>query len=131
MVHVYKMGLHFGLLSPMVKGLLNFCTLKKVRVCIKTKTNGNLFGLFFGVIEDLGFDHGLWNWNGWRELMSYNAREGQKLLHPKEILSRNVFEKWNQVLSPNFKLKGAMFGPKEGKKRRHVSFGLCGTRPLL
>jgi hypothetical protein len=115
----------------MVKGLLFPCTSKKVRICIKARTNGSLFGLFYGVIEDLGFDHGLWNWKGWRELMSYNAREGQKLLHPKEILSRNVSEKWNQVLSPNSKLKGEMFGPREGTKRRQVPFGLCGTRPLL
>jgi len=105
--------------------------LKKVRVCIKARTNGSLFGLFFGAIEDLGFDHGLWNWKGQRELMNYNAMEGQKLLNLREILSRNVFEKWNQVLSPYFKLKGEMFGPREGTKRRQVSFGLCGTKPLL
>jgi len=37
--------------------------------------------------------------------MSYNAREGKKLLNPNETLSKNVSEKWNQVLSPNFKLK--------------------------
>jgi hypothetical protein len=37
--------------------------------------------------------------------MNYNAREGKELLNPKETLSRNVSEKWNQVLSPNFKLK--------------------------
>jgi hypothetical protein len=102
----------------MVKGLLFSCISKKVRICIKAKTNGSLFGLFYGVIEDLGFDHGLWNWKGRRELMSYNAREGQKLLHPKEILSTNVSKKWNQVLSPNSKLKGEMFGPREGTKRR-------------
>jgi len=65
----------------------------------------------------IGFDHGLWNWKGWRELMNYNVREGQKLLHPKEILSRNVSKKWNQVFSPNLKLKGEMFGPREGTKR--------------
>jgi hypothetical protein len=67
----------------MVRGLLFSCTLKKVKVCIKLGTNGSLFGLFFGVIEDLSFDHGFWNWKGQRELMTYNVREGQKLFNPK------------------------------------------------
>jgi len=64
-----------------------------------------LFRLFFGAIEDLGFDPSLWNWKRQRELMSYNAREGRKLLNPRKPLSRNLSKKWNQVLSPNFELK--------------------------
>jgi hypothetical protein len=45
-----------------VRGLLFFGTLKRVRVCIKARTNDNLIKLFFGAIEDLGFDLSLWNW---------------------------------------------------------------------
>ncbi len=94
-VQIYKVGMHSGILQPMARGLLFFGTLKRVKICIKARTNGNLFRLFFGVIKDLGFDLGLWNWKGQRELMNYNAREGKKLLNPREILSKNVSEKWN------------------------------------
>ncbi len=93
--HVYEVGVHSRILQPMARGLLFFGTLKKVRICIKAKTNGNLFILFFSVSEDIGFDLGLWNCKGQRELMNYNAREGKKLLNPRETLSKNVREKWN------------------------------------
>ncbi len=93
-VHVYKVGVHSRILQPMARGLLFFGTLKRV-ICIKAITNDSFFKLFFGVRENLGFDLGLWNWKGQRELMSYNVREGKKLLNPKETLSKNVFKKWN------------------------------------
>jgi hypothetical protein len=89
----------------MARGLLFYGTLKRVKVCIKAGTNGNLFRLFFGAIEDFGFDYELWNWKGQRELMNYNAREGKKLLNSRETLSKNVSKKWNQIFSPDFKLK--------------------------
>jgi hypothetical protein len=63
-VHVYKVAVHSGLLQPMVRGSLFFGTLKRVRVCIKARTNDSLLKLFFGAIEDLGFDPSLWNWKG-------------------------------------------------------------------
>jgi hypothetical protein len=50
-----------------------------------------LFILFFGAIEGLGFDHGLWNWK--RELMNYNVREGKKLFNLRDFFSKNVFKK--------------------------------------
>lgn len=58
----------------------------------------------FGAIEDFGFDFGLWNWKGQKELMNYNAREGKKLFNSRD-LSRNVSKKWSQIFSPDFKLK--------------------------
>jgi hypothetical protein len=60
-VHVYKVGVHFKLFQSMVRGLLFFGTLETIRVCIKAKTNNNLFKLVFGVTKDLGFDLRLWN----------------------------------------------------------------------
>jgi len=45
----------------MARGLLFYGTLKRVKLCIQARTNGNLFRLFFGAIEDFGFDSGLWN----------------------------------------------------------------------
>jgi hypothetical protein len=42
-VHVYKVGVHYGLLQSMARGLLFFGTLKRVKVCIKPRTNDNLF----------------------------------------------------------------------------------------
>jgi hypothetical protein len=39
------------------------------------------------------------------ELMNYNAREGKKLFNSRETPSRNVSKKWNQIFSPDFKLK--------------------------
>jgi hypothetical protein len=45
----------------MVRGLLFYGTLKKVRIHIRIGTNGNLFRLFVGAIEDFSFDFGLWN----------------------------------------------------------------------
>jgi len=77
----------------MVRGLLFSSTLKKVKVCIKVGTNGGLFRLFFGAIEGLGFDPGLWNWKGNRELMNNNARKGKKLFNLRETFSRNVSKK--------------------------------------
>ncbi len=56
-------------------------------------TNGNLFILFFGAIEGLGFGLGLWNWKGKRELINYNVREGKKLFNLRETFSRNVSKK--------------------------------------
>jgi hypothetical protein len=64
-----------------------------VKICIKARTNGILFRLFFGTIEGLGFDRGLWNWKGKRELMNYNTREGKKLFNLRDFFSKNVFEK--------------------------------------
>jgi hypothetical protein len=63
--------------------------------------------------------------------MNYNVREGKELLNSKETLSRNVFEKWNQIFSPNFKLKWQDVWVKRRKKKKVGCFGLCGTRPLL
>jgi hypothetical protein len=77
----------------MARGLLFSGILKIVKVCIKVGTNGSLFRLIFNAIEGLGFDLGLWNWKGKRDLMNSNAREGKKLFTLREIFSRNVFEK--------------------------------------
>jgi len=49
--------------------------------------------------------------------MNYNAREGKKLLNSRETLSRNVSEKWNQIFSPNFKLKWQDVGVKKRSKK--------------
>jgi hypothetical protein len=87
----------------MARGLLFFGTLKRVRVCIKVGTNDSLFRLFFGAIEDLGFDSSLWNWKRQRELMSYNAREGRKLLNlrnlSQEICPKNGTKSFHQTSS--------------------------------
>jgi hypothetical protein len=57
-------------------------------------TNANLFRLFFGAIEGLGFDLGLWNWKGKKELINYNAKEGKpKGFNLKEFFSTNVSKK--------------------------------------
>jgi hypothetical protein len=57
--------------------------------------------------------------------MSYNAREGKKLLNPKETLSRNVSEKWNQILSPNFKLKWQdVWAKRRGEKEASFLWSL-------
>jgi hypothetical protein len=77
----------------MVRGLLFSSTLKKVKICMNIGTNGNLFILFFGAIEGLGFGLGLWNWKGKRELINYNVREGKKLFNLRETFSRNVSKK--------------------------------------
>jgi hypothetical protein len=45
-VHVYKVGVHFGLLQSMARGLLFFGILKRVKVCIKVGTNDSLFRIF-------------------------------------------------------------------------------------
>jgi hypothetical protein len=44
-------------------------------------------------IQGLGFDLGLWNCKGKRELINYNAREGKKLFSLREFFSRNVSKK--------------------------------------
>jgi hypothetical protein len=62
----------------------------------------------------------------------------------EEVRNRFQFAKGNPLKkcirelkpSPLTKLQAKMarckmFGPREGAKRRQVSFGLCGTRPLL
>ncbi len=45
-VHVYKVGMHSRLLQSMARGLLFFGILKMVKVCIKARTNDNLFIYF-------------------------------------------------------------------------------------
>ncbi len=105
-VHVYKVRVHSILLQPMARGLLFFGTLKRVRVCIKAGTNDSLFRLFFGAIEDLGFDPSLWNWKRQRELMSYNAREGRKFTQPKGTSLKKFVQKMEP--SPFIKLQAKM-----------------------
>jgi hypothetical protein len=39
----------------------------------------------FGAIEDFGFDFGLWNWKGQKELMNYNATKGKKLFNSRDL----------------------------------------------
>jgi hypothetical protein len=81
----------------MVRGLLFSGTLKRVKVCMNVGTNANLFRLFFGAIEGLGFDPGLWNWKVKRELINYDAREGKKLFNLKEFF----FKKCVQEMKPS------------------------------
>ncbi len=50
-VRVYKVGVHSGLLQSMARGLLFFGTLKRVKVCIKTRTNDNLFRVFLVLLK--------------------------------------------------------------------------------
>jgi hypothetical protein len=59
-IHAYEVGVHSGLLQPSNKSKEFLGTLKRVRIYTQPSSRGRVFNLFYGTLENITFNLGLW-----------------------------------------------------------------------
>ncbi len=59
-IHVYEVGVHSRLLQPSNKSKEFLGTLRRVRIYSKPGSRERVFKLFYGTLENITFNPGLW-----------------------------------------------------------------------
>jgi hypothetical protein len=59
-IHAYEVKVHSRLLQPSNKSKEFLGTLKRIRIYNKPNSRGRVFKLFYGTLENITFNLGLW-----------------------------------------------------------------------
>jgi hypothetical protein len=84
--------------------------IKRIRIASLTRGSEQkckLIMVFARSLDSLQFDVGRWRWQDASLLLSYTAKKGRLMLHPRQQLERPMAEKWIGILprtyTPNWK----------------------------
>lgn len=72
-IHACEVGLHSRLLQPSNKSKEFSSTLRRVRIYTKPGSRGMVFKLFYGTLENITFNLGLWRWGGKDEVLNLES----------------------------------------------------------